>query len=183
MQSMKVALCLLCIVAPTAADTNPLATVVSLLDDLQAKIEKEGVAEAKAYKEYQAWCDDTAANTGFAIKTATSDKEKLEATIAKAVSDGEAASSKIEELGAALATNDADLTSATQIRKKEATEFAASEAELADIVDTLGRAINVLSREMAKKSRRIRTGEHNGGKWQPCEVTQRLGRCCRLRKR
>jgi hypothetical protein len=153
MQSIKAALCLLCtVVAPAAAaaDNNPLGTVISLLDDLQAKIVKEGEAEAKAYKEYQAWCDDTSANTGFAIKTATSEKEELEATIAKAVSDGEAASSKIEELGAALATNDADLTSATQIRKKEAADFAASEAELSDIVDTLGRAINTLSREMAK---------------------------------
>jgi len=36
-----------------------------LMDELVAKINKEGEAEAKAYQEYFAWCDDKAKNAGL----------------------------------------------------------------------------------------------------------------------
>merc|ERR1712210_146312 len=105
------------------ADTNPLSKVYDLMDELVAKINKEGEAEAKAYKEYFDWCDDMAKNAGFEIKTAESKKEKLEATIAELTSSITVAMSKIEELVAAIAADDAELKNATAIRKKENAEF------------------------------------------------------------
>merc|ERR1712217_878455 len=86
----------------------------------------------------------------FEIKTATALKEKLEAEIAKQTGNAEASAAKIEDLAANIAKDEAELKDATVIRKKEAGEFAANEAELLDVIDTLGRAINILSREMAK---------------------------------
>ena len=50
-----------------AADPKPLAEVHELWDELTANIKAEGEAEAKAYKEYFAWCDDTSRNAGFEI--------------------------------------------------------------------------------------------------------------------
>merc|ERR1719410_3202776 len=120
------------------------------MDELVAKINKEGEAEAKAYKEYFAWCDDMAKNAGFEIKTATSKKEKLEAQIAELTSSITVAVSKIEELVAAIAANDAELKNATSIRKKENAEFTKNEAELMDCLDTLERAIGILTKEMEK---------------------------------
>lgn len=58
--------------------------------------------------------------------------------------------SKIGDLAAAIATNDADLKEANSVREKEAADFTAAEAELADGVDTLGRAIGIIERESAK---------------------------------
>merc|ERR1740138_1158996 len=107
-----------------AASANPLGEVVSLMNDLAAKVLKEKEAEAKAYKEYFEWCDDVAKNGQFEIKTATSQKEALEATIAEETANIEAGSSKIADLASALATSDADLASATSIREKEAADFA-----------------------------------------------------------
>jgi len=46
------------LVAPVLA-ANPLSKVFELMDELTAKIKSEGVAEAKSYKEYFDWCDDT----------------------------------------------------------------------------------------------------------------------------
>jgi len=129
---------------------NPLGKVVELLDSLAAKIEKEGEAEAKAYKEFFEWCDDAAANKKFEIKTATASKGKLEAAISKSISDAEAATTNIEELAGSIATGEADLKSATTIRSKEAADFATNQAELVDVIDTLSRAISVIEREMAK---------------------------------
>merc|ERR1719183_2137536 len=133
-----------------AADTNPLAKVIELLDGLAAKITKEGEAEQKAYEEYIEWCDDFTKEKAFEIKSLTAKKEKLEATIAKCTSDIEGCDSKIEELVADIATGEAELQNATLIRDKENADFKAGEAELMDSIDVLDRAIAILEREMAK---------------------------------
>merc|ERR1719197_1134836 len=130
--------------------SSPLSKVLDLMAELTAKITKEGEAEAKAYTEYFAWCDDMAKNAGFEIKTAESKKEKLEAQIAELTSSITVAVSKIEELVAAIAADDAELKNATSIRKKENAEFTKNEAELMDCLDTLERAIGILTKEMEK---------------------------------
>merc|ERR1719433_1883943 len=61
-----------------------------------------------------------------------------------------ASTSKIDELVAAIAADDAELKDATAIREKEAADFAKNEAELMDCIDTLERAVTVISKEMAK---------------------------------
>merc|ERR1719329_170631 len=102
------------------------------------------------YKEYFEWCDDASKDQQFAIKTYSADVEKLSASVAKLTSDIEVGTSKIEDLAAAIATAEKDLADATAVREKEAADFSAAEAELVDGVDTLGRAIGILEREMAK---------------------------------
>merc|ERR1719199_46529 len=129
---------------------NPLGKVLELMDELTAKVKADGEAEAKAYKEYFEWCDEVNTNTKFAIEAATKQKEKLEATIGEATSDIQVAGSKIEELAADISSATAELEKATAIRGKEHEEFVAAETELAAGVGTLGRAIGILEKEMAK---------------------------------
>jgi len=121
-----------------------------LLDSLASKIKADGEAETKAYKEYFDWCEDFTRNKKFEIKTAKAQIEKLEAAIQKASSNIDTSSTKIDEVAASIASGDSDLNDATVIRKKEAADFQASEAELVDVVDTLDRAIRILDREMQK---------------------------------
>merc|ERR1719446_1248174 len=59
---------------------------------------------------------------------------------------------KIADLAADVSAASAELKDATTIRDKEQADFAASETELVDVIDTLGRAITVLEREMRKKN-------------------------------
>merc|ERR1719382_484680 len=132
------------------AQANPLGEVISLMDSLTAKIIKEGEAELKAYKEFFEWCDDAARNLKNEITTATAQKEKLEAAISKHSGDIEASSAKIGELAGSIATDDSDLKDATLVREKESADFKSNQAELVDVIDTLGRAIGILEREMAK---------------------------------
>jgi len=147
---MKASALALLALQTSAENTNPLAKVIELLDGLKAKVTAEGEAEAKAYKEFFAWCDDAAANKGFEIKTATAKKEDLEATIEKATSDIGEGTSKIEELAASIAKAEAELADATSIREKEKAEFSAAEGELVETVDALDRAIAIIGREAAK---------------------------------
>lgn len=151
---MKLSGAFLIACAPAAfaatTDSNPLAKVFELMDECAAKVTAEGEAEAKSYKEFFAWCDETARNAQFQIKTASSEKEELEAKIGELASNIGASTTKIEELAGSIAADSKDLDEATAIREKEAAEFSKAEAELVDTVDTLDRTVTVLEREMAK---------------------------------
>jgi len=134
----------------SAAETNPLAKVLNLMEELKAKIIKEGEAEAKAYDEYLQWCQSAVQDTGFAIETATKEKGELEAKIMELSAAISAAGSKTEDLASAIATNENDLKSATSIRETELADFASSEKELMEVISAIDRAISILEKEMAK---------------------------------
>jgi chromosome segregation ATPase len=138
-------------VAPVMASaTNPMAKVIELMDECAAKVKADGEAEAKAYKEYFEWCDDVAKNSQFEIKTAQSNKDKLEAQIGELDASIGESNTKIEKLTGSIAADEKELEEATAIRNKEAADFAAAEGELMDDVDTLDRAIGILEKELAK---------------------------------
>jgi len=148
---MRASVFLASIAAANAAKAdNPLAAVLELMEQCAAKVTADGEAEAKAYHEYVEWCDDVASNTRFEIKSAQAAKDKLEAKIGQLTSDIEVGTTKIGDLSASIASGESELASATGIREKEAADFGAAEGELADAVDTLGRAMGILERESAK---------------------------------
>merc|ERR1719492_723203 len=96
------------------------------------------------------WCDDTAKNTGFAIDTAEKEISKLNAHLGELASSIATSSSTIDRLAGSIAAGEAELKDATTIRDKEVADFGTAEGELVDTIDTLGRAIGILSKEMAK---------------------------------
>jgi hypothetical protein len=154
-------------VSPAVADSaNPISKVIELLSALEAKIMKDGEAEAKAYKDYFEWCDDAAKEKGFVLKTESGKKAKLEATITDAKSDIEEADEKIGELSATISEDEADLKAATAIREKEHKAFAAEEQELMKASDMLGRAITIIEREMKGSALiQVKANLHNLDGW------------------
>mmetsp|Transcript_37986 Transcript_37986/g.73011 ORF Transcript_37986/g.73011 Transcript_37986/m.73011 type:complete len:702 (+) Transcript_37986:48-2153(+) len=149
-RTFPIIFCLLAGWTVSAAETNPLAKVLNLMEELKAKIIKEGEAEAKAYDEYLQWCQSAVQDTGFAIETATKEKGELEAKIMELSAAISAAGSKTEDLASAIATNENDLKSATSIRETELADFASSEKELMEVISAIDRAISILEKEMAK---------------------------------
>jgi hypothetical protein len=137
-------------VTSSSVSKNPLGEVLDLLADLSVKITNDGAAESAAFKEYTAWCKDVQTNKGFEITTATSQKDKLGASIVDQTAKIEESSSAIERLGGDIASATTDLKNAASIRAKEATDFAAGEKELSEVIDTLARAVTILDREMQK---------------------------------
>merc|ERR1719253_1543581 len=99
-------------VSAEVQQSNPLGKVFELMNALEAKIVKEGEAEAKAFKEFFEWCDSSSQNLNNDIKVGKKSQEKLTAKIGEHTSDIEVATTKIEELSSAIAKNEADLASA-----------------------------------------------------------------------
>jgi hypothetical protein len=133
-----------------AASVDPIEKVLSMLSDLQAKITSEGTAAQKVYEEFAEFCEDRSRNVGFEIKTGKAGVKDLDAEIAKEAATAESLSAKIEEIAAAISTDEADLKAATDIRTKEQSAFAAEEKELTEVIGTLERAISIIEKEMSK---------------------------------
>jgi len=131
---------------------DPIQKVVSLIDQLQQKIIKDGDDEHKAYAEFAEWCQDTSQEKNREIKTGRAEMEDLKAIIEKADSDIDDAGVKIEALSSAISQDEADLKAATVIREKEHKDFSAADKEMAATVDTLARAQTVLEKELGGKS-------------------------------
>merc|ERR1719356_958312 len=147
---MAVALLLLSLAAAPVATGSPVSKVVEMLSDLQAKVVAEGEESHSVFATFSEWCEDEARQLGFQIQTSQGEITDLKATIEKEASSIAAYETKIEELAAELALDEADLKAATEIRTREQTDFAAEEKELVEVIDTLKRATAILSREMAK---------------------------------
>jgi len=150
MQKVRTALLAAAAARSAQAQINPVNKVVSMISELQAQITSEGETAKKQYAELVESCEDRIRNLGFEIKTGTSEAESLKAAIAKEVAALSAHNAKVEELAAALATDEADLKAAEHIRTKEAADFSAQEKELMETIDMLSRATGILEREMAK---------------------------------
>merc|ERR1719473_1595891 len=118
-------LCLFLCFAMSAqgAKVTPMEKVVSLLEDLAAKVEAEGKEEAANYDKYACFCKEQASDKLYAI-------EKSEKRIADLKAEIEKLNAEIAELNkeiAALAKKISDLEDEidkkTKIREKEHAEY------------------------------------------------------------
>jgi len=133
-----------------ANQVSPITKVLQLLSDMQTKIIGEGEAAHAIYAEFAEMCEERSANLQFEIKTGKTEIADLKATINEETALAESLDTKVEELTASIATDEADLEAATKIRAKENADFLAEEKELSEVIDALQRAIGILEKEMAK---------------------------------
>merc|ERR1719284_1131584 len=117
-----------------------------MIGELQSKIIAEGQATQKLYEEFSEWCEEQSKNLMFEIKTGKQEGADLKAVIAEEGALIETSTAKVEEFSAEIATDEADLKAATDIREKEAADFGADEKEGMEIISTLERAIKILSK-------------------------------------
>jgi len=142
---------LVLLVSPAgAARGSPIEKIIGLLTRLQGQLVQDEETERAAYNKYLSYCQDASFAKGEEIKAAKAEKALLDAEILKSASDIKTSSGKIEDDAAGVAENEAKLKRATGIRAKEQSTFQESEKELMGSIDMLGRASDILAKEMAK---------------------------------
>ena len=130
------------------AAASPIDKIITMIGDLETKIIAEGEDAHKIYAEFAEWCEDTSKDVMYEIKTGKGNVADLKATIEKEAANIAVQDSAIEDLAGQIATDEADLKAATEIRAKEESAFSAEEKDLAETIDTLERAIGIIEKEM-----------------------------------
>jgi len=131
-----------------ASAASPIDKIITMIGDLEQKIIKEGEDAHKVYAEFAEWCEDTSKDVMYEIKTGKGNVADLKATIEKESANIDVQDSAIEDLAGQIATDEADLKAATEIRDKEESAFASEEKDLAETIDVLERAIGIIEKEM-----------------------------------
>merc|ERR1719486_934665 len=117
-----VALCLLSLAGIGRAAQGSGAVVgrvVTLIEDLKAKIVADGKAEQKMYDKYACWCEGTSARKANDIHKAMADIKALGAKILSNKGLVATRAAEISELARNMETNRREQAEATAIRAKE----------------------------------------------------------------
>jgi chromosome segregation ATPase len=127
---------------------SPVQKVIQLLDELKGKVEADVSAESKMMDEYTSYCDNESNKRTDAITASTRTIKDLTAASEDAKANILALTSTIDELTQKISASERDLAEATGLRTTERGDFAASEKELVDTVDSLSRATSVLKKNL-----------------------------------
>jgi chromosome segregation ATPase len=130
----------------SAVNANPIRRVVTMLQAMQKKVEAEGEKEKELYEKFQCYCKNGAGDLQASISAAEAKGPAL-------TSDIEEAESKKVQLGEDLKQHQADrsdaktaMATATKLREKEATAFAAEKAEADANIAAIGKAVTALEK-------------------------------------
>merc|ERR1719247_1161329 len=99
--------------------------------------------------EFKANCEATQKAMTTSIETAAAAIEQLNADILAAEADVDRLGEEIAALEGEVATAEGDLKAATAVREKEKADFMAANADYAESIDALARAIAVLKSRSA----------------------------------
>ena len=101
----------------TASAVSPVGKVIELLDDLKGKVQNDLAKEGAAMEEYSGWCETEQSDYTYAIKTATSKIADLSAAMADNEAQASAFATQISELGSTIASKETELAEAGEMRK------------------------------------------------------------------
>merc|ERR1719335_1662026 len=104
--------------------------VVTLIEELKAKIEEDGKVEQKLYDKYACWCETTSARKATDIHQAMDDIKSLSAGVLENKGLVATRASEIAQLSREIAENEKADAEATAIRQKESSSYADSKAEM-----------------------------------------------------
>merc|ERR1719420_2145910 len=151
---LNVALFLAVMIVPGEAlvKDDPVARVVVLIKELQAKIEADGKAEQKTYDKFACWCEKTLARKAAAIDAAKETIDKTQREIIELKGKLGELGATIKQLEKEIAENEEARKEATEIREKENGDYEVEKTEAEQCIGAIESAIKVLSGAGTKKA-------------------------------
>jgi len=126
-----------------------IAKVIEMLAAEKDKIKADLGEEEKTMQEYTGWCDDTATELTYSIKTSKAKIEDLNALSADNSAQIKALDEEIAELGNEIAQRSSELDESIAIRAKDKEEFLKAETEQTEMVEELEQLEVALKKQMA----------------------------------
>jgi len=131
-------------VARSAEGEHPMAKIISMLKELQAKAREQGEREAADYQKFQYWCKNTKKELSGAIKEEKATIENLEDEIESKTKLSETLKKEIAELEKELEERGAAGAKADKIRKDQEEAYSEAEKDFTATIDAIGQCIKAL---------------------------------------
>mmetsp|Transcript_29420 Transcript_29420/g.64663 ORF Transcript_29420/g.64663 Transcript_29420/m.64663 type:complete len:702 (-) Transcript_29420:39-2144(-) len=132
----------------TEAQANPIRRVVSMLQDMQAKIEEEGKRQTKAMNKYRCYCKSNDEELSKSITDGKAYVELLESKIQAATNGKTQAEADLKQSKEDRAEANKAVEDAQAAREKEAKEFAEESGEMKSNIEAMGKAIPAIEKGM-----------------------------------
>eukprot|EP00444_Apocalathium_aciculiferum_P008415 CAMPEP_0183394876 /NCGR_PEP_ID=MMETSP0370-20130417/8903_1 /TAXON_ID=268820 /ORGANISM="Peridinium aciculiferum, Strain PAER-2" /LENGTH=712 /DNA_ID=CAMNT_0025575367 /DNA_START=72 /DNA_END=2210 /DNA_ORIENTATION=- len=144
------------VVAPFSADAvkfqqvkaeqkTPMAQVVQLLTEMQARIEGDGKIEQSSYDKYACWCESTLARKAKDISEAKAKIEELQALVIKLKAEIASHGAEIKQLEKDIAQNIEAQGEAKAVRDNEFEEYNGEKTENEQCIGALEAAVKALA--------------------------------------
>jgi len=138
----------LAIASASAVEVTPIQKVVQMLQEVQAKGEKEKHEEEVEFAKFHEWCDQVQQDKHTSIKELNDEIMQLSADIDAGEADAETLGQEVAELEAEIAKFTGELKAATAVRATENGDYKAAHQDVSESIDAIARAVRVLkSRE------------------------------------
>jgi len=135
----------------TLLTANPIRRVVTLLQNMQKKVEEEGVKEKKLFEKFMCYCKNGLGDLKNTIDAAEGKVPKVTSALAEGEALKEQLEKDIGELKGGTGDAKATIAKATGIREKEAAAFAKDSADKKTNIAALKKAIAAIEAGMAGK--------------------------------
>lgn len=129
---------------PEEAKESPVGKVVTLLEELKAGIESDGIAEQKAFDAYACWCEETTDKKSKAIVDAQKEMKRVGTMILELKGTVAVRDNEIKVLKKSLKDNQDAEKRATTIRQGQNEEYQSEKAEMESTIGSLENGIMVL---------------------------------------
>jgi len=124
---------------------TPVQKVLEMLGAMKVQAGKEMESEAATFRKYTEWADDQLRELGFEIRSGKAEIEKLSAFIEEADLDVEKLGKKVASTQKDIDSMESEMDEATKLRKEENDEFVKTAEDLAESIQALEKAIEVVS--------------------------------------
>jgi peptidoglycan hydrolase CwlO-like protein len=135
----------------TSLTANPIRRVVTLLQNMQKKVEEEGAKEKKLFEKFMCYCKNGLGDLRQTIDAAESKVPKVTSALAEAEALKDQLEKDIGELKGGSVEAKAAIAKATGIRDKEAAAFAKDSSDKKTNIAALKKAVAAIEAGMAGK--------------------------------
>jgi hypothetical protein len=125
-------------------EEKTITKVVKLLEGMLEKSKADSEADRDAYGAFKCYCDKTTEEKNAAVLAAEGEIERMNSFLADKRAENAKLSQEVSELTAGIAANEQARADAETIRGNENADFLKEEADLAQGIDQLQRAIEML---------------------------------------
>jgi len=129
-----------------ASKACPIGKIVGMLKEMKGQVQAEGEVQQDQFNKYGDWCASQKQELSYLIEKATSERDAAAATNEQGKADAGASSADKEDAIAKLNKASAELAEQKKLRSSQKKNFNEAETELEDSLDTLKRAVRILSR-------------------------------------